>query len=82
MLGCATYWNACRRRPQWKIARHFCRGPLRPIHVAGRTDHLGQVRFIERLRCTCASMGSRRPAKDRRTGKMRALLAERRQRIE
>lgn len=53
MHGCAAHWNACRRRPQWKIARHFCRETSRRIHKIYRafTMHLrllGQPPACER----------------------------------
>lgn len=41
MRGCATHWNACRRRPQWKTTKRCCRGIAHLKYIAECSAHLG-----------------------------------------
>ena len=40
MRGCATHWNACRRRAQWKTTKSYCHGIAHLKYTARFTAHL------------------------------------------
>jgi len=41
MRGCATHWNTCRSRPQWRTTKRCCRGIARLKYIAKCFTHRG-----------------------------------------